>query len=217
MKVDANKRRSIRVTVIEDDPLRLVGFRSILDPISDFQLTFLPASEIATISGAEVLIVGNHSGLRFFETMTQLRVSYPQSRILVTGSAGDPETIFKAIASGAKGYVQESAPAGDLVKAVYAVRGGSIWAPRRVVSMIIDRYDTVYRPSSQPSWSLTSREKQVLTMLAEGRSNKEIGVPLGIEERTVKAHVAKLMRKVGVRNRIALTVHAVSHSLIAAP
>ena len=51
-------------------------------------------------------------------------------------------------------------------------------------------------------------------LLVEGRSNKEIGVPLGIGERTVKAHVAKLMRKVGVENRVALTVHAITHSLV---
>ena len=53
-------------------------------------------------------------------------------------------------------------------------------------------------------------------MLVAGRSNKEIGSALGIEERTVKAHVAKLMRKVGVQNRIALSVHAITHSLVTA-
>ena len=60
------------------------------------------------------------------------------------------------------------------------------------------------------------REKEVLEMLVAGRSNKEIGSALGIEERTVKAHVAKLMRKVGVQNRIALSVHAITHSLVTA-
>ena len=64
--------------------------------------------------------------------------------------------------------------------------------------------------------TFTDREKEVLEMLVAGRSNKEIGAQLGIEERTVKAHVAKLMRKVGVQNRIALSVHAITHSLVAA-
>jgi DNA-binding NarL/FixJ family response regulator len=62
--------------------------------------------------------------------------------------------------------------------------------------------------------TFTDREKQVLELLVAGRSNKEIGAVLGIEERTVKAHVAKLMRKVGVQNRIALSVHAITHSLV---
>jgi DNA-binding NarL/FixJ family response regulator len=62
--------------------------------------------------------------------------------------------------------------------------------------------------------TLTHREKEVLEMLVAGRSNKEIGSPLGIGERTVKAHVAKLLRKVGVQNRIALSVHALTHFLV---
>ncbi len=58
---------------------------------------------------------------------------------------------------------------------------------------------------------------EVLEMLVSGRSNKEIGSALGIEERTVKAHVAKLLRKNGVQNRVALSIHAVTHSLVSAP
>ena len=64
--------------------------------------------------------------------------------------------------------------------------------------------------------TFTRREKEVLEMLVAGRSNKEIGSPLGIGERTVKAHVAKLLRKVGVQNRIALSVHVLTHSLVTA-
>src|SRR5437016_10592905 len=71
------------------------------------------------------------------------------------------------------------------------------------------RPDVSFQPTKWPF-----RETQVLKMLVEGRSNKEIGVPLGIRDRTVKAHVAKLMRKVGVENRVALTVHAITHSLV---
>ena len=65
--------------------------------------------------------------------------------------------------------------------------------------------------------TLTDREREVLEMLVVGRSNKEIGGTLGIEERTVKAHVAKLLRKVGVQNRIALSVYAITHSLVSPP
>ena len=63
----------------------------------------------------------------------------------------------------------------------------------------------------------TDREKEVLEMLVRGRSNKEIGATLGIEVRTVKAHVAKLLRKIGVQNRVELSIHAVTHSLVSLP
>ena len=65
--------------------------------------------------------------------------------------------------------------------------------------------------------AISDREKQVLEMLVAGLTNKEIGGPLGIVERTVKAHIAKMMRKVGVRNRIELSIHAVTHSLVSLP
>ena len=85
------------------------------------------------------------------------------------------------------------------------------------ISMFIERVSsTPARSVPAGSVTFTVREKEVLELLVAGRSNKEIGSPLGIGERTVKAHVAKLLRKVGVQNRIALSVHALTHSLVSA-
>ena len=96
--------------------------------------------------------------------------------------------------------------------------GANVNAVFGIMSMVIERTAGMLgRDRQAGSFRLTAREKQVLEMLVEGRSNKEIGNPLGIEERTVKAHVAKLMHKVGVKNRVALSVHAVRHSLVSAP
>jgi DNA-binding NarL/FixJ family response regulator len=123
--------------------------------------------------------------------------------------------MYTAIVSGAKGCVEEEAPAMEFARALRAVHGGSVWAPRRVLSLLVERYNATSERASQPARrGLTNRERQVLELLVAGCSNREIGDPLGIEERTVKAHVAKLMRKVGVRNRIALSMHAVAHSLV---
>ncbi len=97
------------------------------------------------------------------------------------------------------------------------VHQGSVWAPRRVLSLFIERVASSpgrIFPSGRVTF--TDREKQVLELLVAARSNKEIAVALGIEERTVKAHVAKLMRKVGVQNRIALSVHAITNSMVMA-
>jgi len=135
--------------------------------------------------------------------------------VVDTGSGIDEETILKAIASGAKGYVDEAASPAEFAQAIRIVNQGSVWAPRRVLSMFIERVSsTPGRIFPAGRVTFTDREKEVLEMLVAGRSNKEIGAQLGIEERTVKAHVAKLMRKVGVQNRIALSVHAITHSLV---
>ena len=96
------------------------------------------------------------------------------------------------------------------------VHSGSIWASRRLLSVFVERAASLMRDAESPAESFTDREAEVLHLLVAGCSNKDIGRELHIEERTVKAHVAKLMRKVGVENRVALSVFAITHSLVAA-
>jgi DNA-binding NarL/FixJ family response regulator len=125
------------------------------------------------------------------------------------------ETILAALASGAKGYVDEAASAAEFVRAVRAVSQGSVWVSRRVISMFVERAASlVGRPLPRGRETLTVREREVLEMLVEGRSNKDIARPLGIEVRTVKAHLGKLMRKAGVQSRIALSTYAIANSLV---
>jgi len=211
------KKTPIRIAVVESDPLRFVGFRALFDNETDFELISATLAEIGTVSAIDLILLGNRTGQNLFDVMASLKAARPDLRIIVTGSGMDDETVLKAIASGAKGYVDEAASPAEFVQAIRIVNEGSVWAPRRVLSLFIERV------SSSPGRifpagrvTFTDREKEVLEMLVAGRSNKEIGAALGIEERTVKAHVAKLMRKVGVQNRIALSVHAITHSLVTA-
>ena len=217
MKPAVARKPIIRIAVVESDPLRFVGFRALFDSEPDFELLAATLAEITLEKSIDLVLLGSRAGNNLFDQMASLKAARPDLRIIVTGSGIDEETILKAIASGAKGYVDEAATPAEFVQAIRVVNQGSVWAPRRVLSMFIERV------SSSPGRifpagrvTFTDREKEVLEMLVVGRSNKEIGAALGIEERTVKAHVAKLMRKVGVQNRIALSVHAITHSLVSA-
>jgi DNA-binding NarL/FixJ family response regulator len=211
------KKPVIRIAVVESDPLRFVGFRALFDAESDFELISASMSEISALEGINLILLGNRNGQNLFDVMASLKATRPDLRIIVTGSGIDEETILKAIASGAKGYVDEAASPTEFVQAIRIVNEGSVWAPRHVLSMFIERVsNSPGRVFPAGRVAFTDREKEVLEMLVAGRSNKEIGSALGIEERTVKAHVAKLMRKVGVQNRIALSVHAITHSLVTA-
>jgi DNA-binding NarL/FixJ family response regulator len=217
MKAVPTKKPSIRIAVVESDPLRFVGFRALFDSENDLELVSASLPDISTLQDVDLILLGNRSGQNLFDVMASLKASRPDLKIIVTGSGMDEETILKAIASGAKGYVDEAASAVEFVQAIRIVNQGSVWAPRKVLSMFIERVSSApgrIFPAGRVTF--TDREKEVLEMLVAGRSNKEIGTALGIEERTVKAHVAKLMRKVGVQNRIALSVHAITHSLVTA-
>src|SRR5437879_7436074 len=211
------KKSPIRIAVVESDPLRFVGFRALFDSESDFQLISASLPDIGTLQNVDLILLGNRNRQNLFDLMASLKATRPDLRIIVTGSGMDEETILKAIASGAKGYLDEAASPTEFVQAIRVVNQGSVWAPRRVLSMFIERGSSApgrIFPAGRVTF--TDREKQVLEMLVRSEERREIGAALGIEERTVKAHVAKLMRKVGVQNRIALSVHAITHSLVSA-
>jgi len=211
------KKARIHIAVIESDPLRFVGFRTLFDSEPDFELISSSVQELSSRENIDLVLLGTRGGQNLFDLMATLKAARPDLRILVTGSGADEETILKAIAAGAKGYVDEAAAPAEFVQAIRIVHQGSVWAPRRVLSIFIERVtSSPGRIFPAGRVTFTDREKEVLEMLVAGRSNKEIGAALGIEERTVKAHVAKLMRKVGVQNRIALSVHAITHSLVTA-
>lgn len=217
MKPAVARKPVIRIAVVESDPLRFVGFRALFDSEPDFELLSATLPEISLEKTIDLVLLGSRGGQNLFDQMASLKAARPDLRIIVTGSGIDEETILKAIASGAKGYVDEAATPAEFVQAIRVVNQGSVWAPRRVLSMFIERVtSSPGRIFPAGRVTFTDREKEVLEMLVAGRSNKEIGAALGIEERTVKAHVAKLMRKVGVQNRIALSVHAITHSLVSA-
>jgi len=203
----------IRIAVIESDPLRLVGFRALFDSASGFELVSASILDIDRLRSIDLALLSNCRAQNLFDLMISLKATRPDLRIIVTGS-GNEEAIFNALVAGAKGYVNEAASPSEFVRAVRVVSQGSVWAPRHVLSLFIERVSSAPAPAGRATF--TDREKEVLELLVAGRSNKGIGSPLGIQERTVKAHVAKLMRKVGVQNRIALSVHALTHSLVIA-
>jgi DNA-binding NarL/FixJ family response regulator len=209
------RKTTVRIAVIDSDPLRFVGFRELLSSQSDFDLRSVSLSELGTYQDVDVVLIGSHPSKSVIELLAAVKALRPSLDVTVTGCSGDDAAILKAVAAGAKGYVEESASSGELAQAIRIVLAGSVWAPRRVLAMFVEQ---AYRPSEHGASGgqkpFTSREKEVLEMLVAGRSNKEIATPLGIEERTVKAHVAKLLRKVGVTNRVTLSVRAITHSLV---
>jgi DNA-binding NarL/FixJ family response regulator len=189
---------TIRLAVVESDPLRLVGFRALFESKTDFEL------HIGSLTNIDMVLLRKRSGQNLFDLMASLKAIRPDLRIIVTGSGMDEETILKAIASGAMGYVDEAASPEELVQAVRSVNQGSVWAPRRVLSLFIERVSSA-RGRIFPTGrvTFTDREKEVLEMLVAGRSNKELA-PLwasrnGQSKRMWPSRCAKWEYKTGLR------------------
>jgi DNA-binding NarL/FixJ family response regulator len=216
METAQTTKETVRVAVIDCDPLRFLGFRELLSSESDFELQSVPLNEIGKHQDVRIGLLGSPPGGNVIEALTTLKTLSPGLDVIVTGCNMDDPAILNAIAAGAKGCIDETVSVTEFVQAIRIVQAGSVWAPRRVLATLVEQaYISSERGRSVGHRPFTNREMEVLAMLVEGCSNKEIAAPLGIEERTVKAHVAKLMRKVGVLNRVMLSVHAITHSLLA--
>ena len=206
----------IRIAVVGTDPLQFIGFRAVFHGARDFELICSSLSEVeAQQRNIDLVLLGDRSSQNLFDMVAALKATRPNLRIIVIGSGMDEEAILKAITLGAKGYVDASASSAHFGQAIRIVNQGSVWAPRPVLSVFIERMTNP--PGNQlfaDRMAFTSREKEVLQLLTGGRSNKEIAAELFVAERTVKAHVCRLMRKSGVRNRLELSVHAVTHLLV---
>jgi DNA-binding NarL/FixJ family response regulator len=214
MKTKQAKKPAIHVAILESDPLRFAGFKAVLDSEPDLHLSAISLSEIGTAQDVNVVLVGGRTGQAACREVEALKATRPDLKIIVTGFGTNDENVLNALSCGAKGYFDETAPVQELVKAIRVVAQGLVWAPRRILAMFVERSSNQCSFGLAGGRAFTIREMEVLKLLAEGRPNREIGRSLGIEERTVKAHVAKLMRKAGVQNRIMLSVHAVTHSLV---
>jgi DNA-binding NarL/FixJ family response regulator len=207
-------KRLIRIAVVENDPLRFVGFRALFDSDEGFALQSHTPASIFNARGYDIVLIGRAGG-SMYEIMAGLKGLNPSVRMITTGTGPSDEMALRALCAGAKGFIDESASAEEFKEAIRVVASGSVWASRLILSKFIERVTTTPRNlRREEPLVFTDREREVLHLLVAGHSNREIGDALGIEERTVKMHVAKLMRKAGVTNRIALSVHALTHSLI---
>lgn len=213
-----SKSRAIRIGLVADEPIRVAGLATIFEqPGQPGRPQLIPVpgtmAELSAKDAPEYIVVDLNSspGVEALETIHRAR---PEARLIVIGPRGDDELVLTAILAGARAYLDLTAGPEVVRQAVEVVTSGSIWAPRRLLSRLIDRLLQVpeaARTASIPK--LTARERQVLELILLARSNREIAEQLGIEERTVKAYVGRLMRKAGADNRIKLSLSPLGQSV----
>lgn len=195
------KKQPDRIGVVTTDPLRVVGLQAIFADMAEVEI--VPLSIPGALDDLELslVIIDADCTPHLLELIAAFRRTRPQLKLVVLGTEGAQEYIERVIGAGAKGYLPIAAQEGEVRRAIEMVRDGSVWAPRKVLSRLLDSTAEQHKPH------FTARERQILQLLRNGRSNREISAILSIDESTVKAHLGRLMRKVGVTNRIALTIH----------
>jgi DNA-binding NarL/FixJ family response regulator len=200
-----------RVGVVATDPLRVLGLKAIFRDAMQLEIVHLSIPGALGDRDLCLVLIDAECTPHLFELIAAFRQVHPSLKLIVLGNDTSSGYIERVIGAGAKGYVLLTASESEIRMAVDMVRDGSVWAPRRVLSRLLDSRRTASKSPATPP-RFTARERQVLNLLREGHPNREIALALGIDESTVKAHISRLMRKVGVNNRTALTVHPLTQT-----
>jgi DNA-binding NarL/FixJ family response regulator len=212
---------SARILLADDHALVRAGVRRILD--DDPQLTVVAeaadgaeALERAMADDIDLAILDvsmpKLTGLHVARHLVEQR---PQMRVLILSMHDNEEFLFEALRSGASGYVLKSAAEHDLVTACHAaLRGEPFLYPNALRALIRDHLERTRRGETSLEGPLTPRETEVVKLIAEGHTSREIGQLLNISDKTVERHRASVLEKLGLRDRVALTLYAVRRGLV---
>src|SRR5580700_9884522 len=199
----------VRIGLLDFEPLRVAGLREILASRANFEVGSADLTASFRKQPFDLVILLARRRAESYVLLGRMKVRHPAMKAIVMASEGDDEAIMSAISAGAKGWLEETASPDQVLQAVDIVLSGSIWAPRKVLSKLVDRaLGNAPLPLRKRFPRFTEREAEVLQQLVLARSNREIAQALSIREQTVKSYVARLMRKVGVDNRISLSMQA---------
>lgn len=210
----------ISVLVADDHSIVREGIRRLIEGENDLQLCGEAADgrevleKIAADQPNVVILDITMPRLSGLETLERVRAKHPAVKTIVLSVHADPPMIQNAISLGVDGYLLKNARPSEILSAIRAVtRGGSYFSPP-VAKEIVAQIREPRTATDQPFTLLSGREREVLHLIAEGLSAKEIAVELSISNKTVEAHRTSLMRKLEVRKATELVRYAVRHGLI---
>jgi len=215
----------IRILLADDHTLFRQGVKTLLSAEPDMEVVGEAADASAAAEKAAelkpdiVLMDIGMPGPSSFETARQIKRNRPETRILFLTMYDDEDYLMESMEVGASGYVLKDSPAPQLVSAVRDVyRGGSYLSPRMLSQLVDDFRSRVKTTDRTPRLAtLTPREKEVLKMLAEGNSVKEVACQLNLSVKTVEAHKFNLMRKLDIHNKAQLVQYAIQKKVIKLP
>jgi len=211
----------IRVVLVDDHALVRQGFRRILEDDPDIEVvgeagSGLDAVALVKKSDPDVVVMDmSMPEMNGLHATMELVKQRPGTKVLILSMYSDEQYVRNALDAGAKGYILKSAIENDLTRAVKAVAAGEQYLAPELSSVLIRAIQTgSFEKAADPYDRLTQREKQVLQLIAHGKSNKEIAVMLDLSVNTVAVHRANLMSALGVHKTAELVLFAVKKGLV---
>jgi DNA-binding NarL/FixJ family response regulator len=212
-----------RVVIAEDHTILREGLRSLLATCPEIEVVAEAANGLEAVSKVQkhqpdlVLMDLSMPLMNGVEAIREIAQRFPQTRTLALTVQRDEGSFLDAMRAGASGYILKDASCHDLLAAIRQVLAGNTYLTPELSRTVLEGYlDNKGKRLPSSAWeSLTQRERQILKMVAEGRTNRQIADHLCICAKTVDRHRANLMRKLDLHSAAALTVFAMKKGLIA--
>ncbi|MEO7071326.1 MAG: response regulator transcription factor [Nostocoides sp.] len=213
----------IRVVVVDDQELVRAGFRLLLERVPDIEVVAEAddgASAVSAVSRRRPDVVLMDIRMPQVDGLTATRrllALAPATRVIILTTFDADDYVYDALRAGASGFLLKSSPPERLITAIRTVAAGEALLDPAVTRRVIEAFTRQPALGGSPSPEverLTEREREVLAQIARGRSNAEIAVELFISDATVKTHVARMLAKLQLRDRVQAVVYAYENGLV---
>jgi len=211
---------AFRIIVADDHVLFRQGLKSILQGTADLEvvgeagdgLELIGLLKMATLNPDLVVLDISMPHLRGLEAILEIKALYPDIKVLMVTMHSDKEYLYQALAAGADGYLLKKDADAELFAAIEKIRKEKIYVSPHLAEDLTDYWAHVRGRTDRPG--LSNREREVLKLIAEGKSNKEIGEILFISVHTVERHRANIMVKLSLKGTADLVRYAIQKGYI---
>lgn len=220
MNPEAGRRERIRVVLADDHAVVRAGLRALFSRHPDIEIAGEASDGREAIEAVErhrpdvLLLDLSMARLNGVEALRRVRASFPATRVLVLSMHAGPEYVRPALRAGASGYVVKGAGLDSLVEALRAVAAGDTFLGAEARQLVEAPREPRPPGPDGPLEGLTPREREVLQLVAEGHTNREIAAILGVSPKTADVHRTNLMAKLDLHDAQALTRLAVRSGLV---
>jgi two-component system response regulator DevR len=213
------RQRPLRLLVVDDHEVVRQGLVSLVDRRAAFEVVAQAGSIAEAIAQAaryepDLVIMDlrlpDGSGI---EACREIRAARPQTRVVMLTSYPDEEAVLSAIMAGASGYLLKQIRGRDLVSALEAVGRGESLLDSAVTEKVLERVRRLASGSSDELSELTSQERKILLLVAEGKTNKEIAAEVFLSDKTVKNYVSSILSKLNLQRRTQAAAFMAKHHL----